>query len=197
MHVASDDADPVRAERLFAESEALWRALGDARQARDRLRNRAQCWLALGRKAEALAVFEACEEAARVDGDWVGQIDNQISLCGLFCEQRRWHEAADACRRSIRLAHGRWHHHGLVYGLWNIARPLARLHEPEAAVRLMAFAARFWTHSMGPLRADDLHYLRIVRRLVRVQRGAAVTDALWREGEALDLAAAVATALRT
>ncbi len=195
LHLSSNDADPVRAEALFAQSEALWRLLGDAHQARDRLRNRAQCWSMLGRKAEAMAVFERCERAARDDGDWVGQIDNQISLCAMLAGQRRWAEAADACRRSIRVAYGRWHHHGLAYGLWNIARPLARLHRPEVALRLMAFAARFWTDSMGPLRADDLRYVRIVRRLVSVQRGAAAAARLWLEGEALDLRTAVAEAL--
>ena len=195
VHLSSNDADPVRAEALFAQSEALWRLLGDAHQARDRLRNRAQCWSMLGRKAEAMAVFERCEQAARDDGDWVGQIDNQISLCAMLAEQRRWAEAADACRRSIRVAWGRWHHHGLAYGLWNIARPLARLRQPQAALRLMAFAARFWTDSMGPLRSDDLRYVRIVRRLVGVQLGAAAAARLWHEGEALDLRTAVAEAL--
>ena len=195
IHLSSDDADPARAETLFAQSEALWLALGDARQARDRLRNRAQCWAALGRKAEAREVYARCEQAARDDGDWVGQIDNQISLCSMLADQREWAAAVDACRRSIRVAFGRWHHHGLAYGLWNIARPLARLRQPQAALRLMAFAARFWTDSMGPLRADDQRYLRIVRGLVRAQLGAAATEALWREGEAMDLAAAVLQAL--
>jgi predicted ATPase len=195
VHLSSDDADPVRAEALFAQSEALWLALGDTRQARDRQRNRAQCWAALGRKAEAMAVYQRCEQAARDDGDWVGQIDNQISLCTMLADQRRWAEALDACRRSIRVASGRWHHHGLAYGLWNIARPLAHLRQPQTAMRLMAFATRFWTDSMGPLRADDQRYLRRVRRLVQLQMGDGPTDAAWHEGLRLDLGGAVAEAL--
>jgi len=195
VHLSSDDADPVRAEALFAQSEALWLALGDARQARDRMRNRAQCWSALGRKVEALAVYQRCEQAARDDGDWVGQIDNQTSLCALLSEYRRWAEAADACRRSIRVASSRWHHHGLAYGLWNIARPLAHLHRPRPAMRLMAFAMRFWTDSMGPLSAHDQRYLRRVRRLVELQTGAPAAEALWNEGLLLDLPGAVAEAL--
>lgn len=196
LHISSADADLARAEALFAQSEALWLAAGDLRQARDRLRNRAQCWSALGRKTEALAVFERCEQAARDEGDWVGQIDNQNSQCALLADRHRWAEAVDACRRSIRVASERWHHHGLAYGLWNIARLLARQRKPRPALRLMAFAARFWTDSMGPLRVDDLRYMRIVRRLARVQLGAAAAEACWREGEALDLSAAVAEALQ-
>jgi len=195
LHLSSDDADPVRAEALFAQSEALWLALGDARQARDRQRNRAQCWAALGRRAEALAVYERCEQAARDDGDWVGQIDNQISQCSMLAGLRQWAAALDACRRNIRVASSRWHHHGLAYGLWNIARPLAHLHEPVSAMRLMAFAMRFWTDSMGPLRADDQRYLRRVRRLVQLQVGRARADTAWREGLLLDLPGAVAEAL--
>ncbi len=195
VHLSSPDADLERAEALFAQAEALWLELGDVRRARDRQRNRAQCRAWQGRRDEALAVYQRLEAESLAEGDWVGQMDNQVSQCALLCELRRWPEALDACRRTLRIAHGRWHLHALAYALWNIARPLARLHQPVVALRLMAFAERFWTERMGPLREDDLRYLRIVRRLARVQLGAAGPDAPWRAGRALSLGDAVAEAL--
>ncbi len=195
IHISSDDADPATAERLFAESEALWRRLGDASQVRERQRNRAQCQAALGRPREAMAVFERCERSAAADGDWVGQMDSQVSLCSVLAQLREWGAALAACRRSIALAHDRWHLHGLAYGLWNIARPLARQGRPLDAARLIAFAQRLWVEGMGPLRADDRRYVRIVRRLAEVQAGRAQADAAWAEGLALDLPAAVRLAL--
>jgi hypothetical protein len=80
--------DWVGAEALLAESQALWQGLGDRRKVNARLRNRAQCWLHLGRVDAARASFEQCEQMAREDGDWVGQIDSQLSLASLLGNQR-------------------------------------------------------------------------------------------------------------
>ncbi len=195
VHFDSASAEPARSEALFAQSQALWQALGDRRQAQARLRNRAQCWVALGRRAEARAIFEQCEQAAREDGDWVGQMDCQISLSSLQAVPRHWPAALQACRIAITLAWGRWHRHGLAYGLWNAPRLLAHLRRPEAAMQLLGFTVQFWTQGFGPLRPDDQRYVRRVRGLVRAQLGAARTEALWHEGQALDLAAAVRLAL--
>jgi tetratricopeptide (TPR) repeat protein len=184
------------AETLLEESQALWLALGDRRKAYARLRNRAQCWLHTGRDAEAMASYEECERAAREDGDWVGRIDTLISMSALLARQRRWSEALDANRRCVQLCWQRWHRHGLAYALWNPPRLLARLHQPEAAMRLMGFAATFWTERFGPLGKSDLIYLRRVRGLVRAQLGAARAEALFTEGAAMDVAAAVALALQ-
>ena len=51
---------------------------------------------------------------------------------------------------------------------WNLPRALAHLCEPEAAVQLAAFAARFWTDRFGVLGARDQ---RDLRRLACVQIG--------------------------
>jgi hypothetical protein len=71
---------------------------------------------------------------------------------------------------------------------------LARLRRPEAAMRLMGFAATFWEQNFGPLGRADLQYLRRVRALVKAQLGAARAQALWDEGAALPIAQAVALA---
>ncbi len=188
--------DWVAAETLLEASQALWLALGDRRKAYARLRNRAQCWLHADREAEAMASYEACERAAREDGDWVGRIDTLISMGSLLAHQRRWHEALDANRRCVALCWQRWHRHGLAYALWNPPYLLARLRQPEAAMRLMGFAATFWTERFGPLGRSDLIYLKRVRGLVRAQLGSARTETLFAEGAALSVADAVALALR-
>jgi tetratricopeptide (TPR) repeat protein len=196
-HIQADahGADLHKAEALMAQSQALWLQLGDRRKAMARLRNRAQCWIDMGRKEEARACFEHCEQAARDDGDWVGQIDSQISLTNLLAHERRWQEALAVSRRCIALAWQRWHRHGLAYALWNPPRLLARLHRPEQAMRLMGFAAAFWSAGFGSLSRADQQYVRRVRRLVQAQVGRARAEALWVEGASMDTASAVALAL--
>ena len=188
--------DWVGAEALLAESQALWQGLGDRRKVNARLRNRAQCWLHLGRVEAARASFEQCEQMAREDGDWVGQIDSQLSLASLLGNQRQWAASAQVSRRCVALCWQRWHRHGLGYALWNLPRILARLHQPEPAMRLMAFAAQFWETGFGPLGRHDQQYIRRVRTLVAAQVGTARAEALWAEGQGLDVARAVASALQ-
>jgi predicted ATPase/tetratricopeptide (TPR) repeat protein len=187
--------DWAGAEALLAQSQTLWQALGDRRKVNARLRNRAQCWVHLGRADQAQASFEHCEQKAREDGDWVGQIDSQLSLASLLGNRREWAASVEVSRRCVRLCWQRWHRHGLAYGLWNLPRMLARLRQPEAAMRLMGFAATLWQTSFGPLGRADLSYVRRVRVLVAAQVGAARAEALWAEGGSLDVAQAVAIVL--
>ncbi len=184
----------VQAEALLARAQALWQALGDRRKAHARLRNRAQCWVQMGRQAQAQESYELCERVAREDGDWVGQIDCLLSLSSLLCQQRQWQAALDVDRRCVALCWQRWHRHGLAYALWNPPRSLARLRRPEAAMRLMAFAASFWQANFGALARGDRLVMRRVRGLVRAQLGVARAEALWAEGAAMNIAQAVALA---
>ncbi|MFT3819422.1 MAG: tetratricopeptide repeat protein [Rubrivivax sp.] len=188
--------DWAAAEALLARSQALWTALGDRRKAAARLRNRGQCWIRLGRGDEALACFEQCEQQARAEGDWLGQVDSLLSLSTLLAERRQWQAALALDRRCVALCRQRWHRHGLAYALWNPPLALARLRRPEAALRLMAFAARFWEQSFGPLGRADRRTLRRVRRLAQAQLGAARAQAAWDEGLGLDIDGAVALALQ-
>ena len=187
--------DWTGAEAMLAQSQALWHALGDRRKAYARLRNRAQCWLHLGRADEALASFELCERAAREDDDWVGQIDSLLSLSSLLAARRQWAAALAIDQRCVALCWQRWHRHGLAYALWNPPRLLARLRRPEPAMRLMGFAATFWQTQFGPLSRADRQTVRRVTRLVQAQVGTARAGALWAEGAAMDIAQAVALAL--
>jgi predicted ATPase/tetratricopeptide (TPR) repeat protein len=184
--------DYVGAEAALARSQALWLQLGDVRKARARLRNRAQCWLRLGRAAQARQALEQALQEARDDGDVVGRIDSLISLSDQLARDRRWAQALAASRECVALCWQHWHRHGLAYALWYPARPLARLRRPEEAMRLMAFAARFWQDSFGPLTRADRQELRTVQALVRRQIGPSRAAQCWAEGEALNVAQAVA-----
>jgi len=184
------------AERLLAQSQDLWLALGDRRKAFARQRNRAQCWLRMGREAEALASLARCEEAAREDGDWVGQIDSLLSLSSLLATRHEWAQALALAQRCVVVSWQRWHRHGLAYALWNPPRLLARLHRPEPAVQLMGFAATFWESGFGPLGTADKAYVRRVRGLAAAQIGPARVQALWLEGAAMTVAQAVALSLQ-
>lgn len=188
--------DPERGLELLAQSQALWMALGDRRKAFARLRNRAQLWSRLGRHDEAHASLLHCEAAAREDGDWVGLMDCQVSLSERARLQRDWPRVVQAASEAVALCWQRGHLHGLAYAMWNLPLPLAHLRRPEDAARLMAFASRLWVQRFGVLAAADRRDERLVRRLVRAQLGGPRTEALWIDGEALDLAGAVALACR-
>lgn len=186
------DGDWRAADAAFARAQALWQALGDSRKAMARLRNRAQCWVRLGRVDEARASFQQTLATARDDDDLVGHIDSLLSLSTLLADRRDWSAALAADAECVALCWQHWHRHGLAYALWNPARALAHLRQPEAAMRLMAFAARFWQETFGPLTTADQRTLRRVQALVRRQLGAAHAAACWAEGQSLGLAQAVA-----
>lgn len=188
--------DWVGAEAMLAQSQALWLALGDRRKANARLRNRAQCWVRLGRRQEALDCFRQCERWAHEDGDWVGQIDSMCSLSSLLSQRREWAAALAIDQRCVALCWQRWHRHGLGYALWNPPRSLAHLRRPEAAAKLMAFAARFWETSFGALTQGDRQTVRRVRGLVKAQVGAAQSEVWWEEGRSMTIAQAVALAMQ-
>ncbi len=191
IHADPQGADVPAAEALFEQAQALWQALGDQRRANARLRNRAQCWVQMGRLEEAMAAYQMCERAAVAEGDWLGEIDCLISTAELLVRRRNWSAALDANRRCLALCWQHWHRHALAYALWNPGRVLARLHQPEPAMQLMAFASVFWTSTYGPLTRDDQHHIRRVRGLVAHQIGVARTEQQWQRGLALDVAGAV------
>ena len=184
--------DFVGAEAALARSQDLWLQLGDPRKAMARLRNRAQCWLRLGRVAQARQALVQALQAARDDGDVMGCIDGLISLSAQLAHDRQWAAALAASRECVALCWRHWERHGLAYALWNPARPLAHLRRPEEAMRLMAFAAGFWQASFGPLTRADRHEVRTVQALVRRQIGPARAAQCWAEGQALNVAQAVA-----
>ncbi|HNT37987.1 MAG TPA: hypothetical protein PKO45_02590 [Rubrivivax sp.] len=186
------EGDWHTAEAAFARAQGIWERLAQPRNAMARLHNRAQCWVRLGRVDEARVGFEQALLAAREDDDLAGCIDNLISLAALQARCREWAHALAIGSECVALCWRRLHRHGLAHALWNPALPLAHLRQPEAAMRLMAFAARFWQETFGRLTSADQRAIRRVQALVRRQLGAPHAAACWTEGQALDPAQAVA-----
>jgi predicted ATPase len=188
-------AEPERALALLAQSQALWLALGNRREAFARLRNRAQIRHNQGHLDEAWDTLLACQAAAQDDGDWIGLINCATSLAAQAGNRRQWARSVEAGRQCVAWCWQRGQMHSLAYALWNLPRPLAHQHRPEQAARLMAFTSSWWAQRFGALSAADRHYERVVRRLVQVQLGRARTEALWIDGRSLAPAGAVALAL--
>lgn len=187
------DMDWTAAEATFARAQALWEALEDRRKAMARLRDRARCWRGMGRTDDAQASFERTLNVARDDEDVVGCIDSLLSLSTLRAERREWAAALEIDAECVALAWQHWHLHGLAFALWNPARSLAHLRQPETAMRLMAFAASFWELTFGPLTASDRRAVRLVQALARRQLDPRRAAKCWDEGKALSLAQAVST----
>jgi hypothetical protein len=82
-----------------------------------------------------------------------------------------------------------------VMALWNLARPLARSRQPEAAATALAASVHEWLAHFGSLTAGDQRYVAKVRRLVTRQLGAVRAAVLWAEGERLALGDAVMAVL--
>jgi hypothetical protein len=187
---------PRHAEALFAQAQVLWTTLDNQCMVHARLRNRAQCWAALGLHMQALDSFRQCEQAARAEGDWVGIIDSTLGAATALTHLRQWTQAVAMGRECIRVAWLRHHAHGLAYALWNIAHPLLRSGRVEDAVHMMSMASSYWTRHMGPLRGDDLRETAKLQRLARVCIGAERVNTLWREGADLTVAEGVAIVLQ-
>lgn len=192
--IAVSRGQPAQAEALYARAQELWEAVGHARQAAARLRNRAQCLIELGDVATALGWIKACQRLAEADGDGVGQLDAAYSLAMAHESQRDWAAALAAARQALRIAHQRQHLHARALTLQRFARPLARLRQPEAALQLAAFAERYWQQHLGALGQREARELARARRLASVQLSRAGAAAAWASGQTLKLSEALALA---
>lgn len=113
----------------------------------------------------------------------------------LLAEMRCWKESVGALREC---AEHCWQHRTIItllYALWNLARPLARVGEAERAARLVGCAAACWERQGGPLSSQDLRYVRRVHGLAAAFIGRARAESAYREGAALGVASGVELAL--
>jgi len=149
---------------------------------------------AFGRRAwaECLERLQTVCVVAREDEDW-SQLSQALNVRGnALAALRRHAEAADAYLEAAEVAWAAANPIDLCYALWNAPATLAHLRRPEAAAKLMAFAARDWETRFGALGSDDQRELRRVRRLVQVQSGIA-RRAQWNDdGRRLDPRGAIA-----
>ena len=188
---ARDAEDPVAAEAFFDQAAGHWLAAGRVREARLLRYDRALCLCKAGQLALALRQAELCERECAAIGERARRVA-AINLQGVILAlQRRWGDAVQAYRRCVAEAWVQHQHYWLSFALWNHGRNLARLRQPEAAARLMAFSENHWTSHFGPLTLADERHVRRVRRLVACQLGAAQLRLLWAEGAQLTLHEAV------
>ncbi len=189
------ERDYLRGEALHRRALALWQQLGNQHVINGGIYNLAICAFNGQRWAEALERVGGVIATARDHDDWE-QLSDALNLHGnTLAALRDWPAARAAYRECVRVAWGTMETHALAYGLWNLPTALAHLRQPEAAARLMSFAAHYRQRHFGPLARSDHPHLRRVRRLVAVQLSAARHDALWAEGAAMPLAQALALAL--
>lgn len=192
---ARDAEDPVAAEAFFDQAAGHWLAAGRVHEARLLRYDRALCLCKAGQLALALLQAELCERECAAIGERARRVA-AINLQGVILAlQRRWGDAVQAYRRCVAEAWAQHQHYWLSFALWNHGRNLARLRQPEDAARLMAFSERHWTSHFGPLNPADQRHVRLVRRLVACQLGAAQMRLLWSEGAQLTLHDAVRLAL--
>ena len=185
----------VDGEQLHAQALALWEQLGNQHAIDSGRYNLAVCAQNTGRNQQALQRLAPVIASARELHDW-RRLNQSLNVRGnAFSGLRDWPSAMADYQECIRTAWRGMASFDLAFGLWNLPRTLAHLRQPEAAVRLAAYAAAFWCGRFGDLSASDQRDLQRVRRLAARQIDAAQIATLWREGEHLSLAQAVALAL--
>jgi len=190
IHLSFADAEPhvLRAQRL-------WEGLGDHRNARRRLLDRATCWAWSGRNEEAAVALAHCEQDAQRDGDTQSAAMSAWQLGRVMVRLRRWAEAAAAFRRCLQLG---WQRNNLLmqsYALLHLSDALVMQGQAPLAARLQGFAVPHWERNFGPINRIEARELRRTRRLLRLALGAAKAEALRLDGHGLTRAEAVALAL--
>jgi predicted ATPase len=179
--------DAQAALPCYAEALALYESLGEHRLAWDVRMGQGICAQVQHRYGDATTMHTAVAEAAERLDDQLLLIDAHNNLAVACNHERRWADAVRHGRVQLRLATRQYSRYMQVMALWNLARPLARSRQPEAAATALAASAHVWTREFGALAAGDQRYVAKVQRLVRRQLGAARAAALWAEGERLTL----------
>ncbi len=188
--------EPEGALPHYEQALALYESLGETRLAWDVRMGQGICAQVQRRFDDAIVMHTAVAQAAERLDDQLLLIDAYNNLCVACTHARRWGDAAQHGRMQLRLATRQYSRYMQVMALWNLALPLARSHQPQAAATALAVSAREWLSHFGALAAGDRRYVLKVRRLVRWQLGEAATVAQWAEAQEMALADGVKTALQ-
>ena len=189
------DDRPVEAIAMFAQAQRLYEAAGIEHLANRMLFTQANCHAKLHQYAPALSLLEECEQRFNAAGDVKGLPELANVQGFLYANMVRWRDAERAFARCATLSARVQNRYMMAFGLWNLSRPLAHRRRCEASAMLMAFSIRYWTTNFGELVSADLRHVEQVRRLIRVQIGAAELERHWQRArlmslpEALELAA--------
>lgn len=192
-----EDDQPDQAIALFGQAQRLYEAAGIEHLANRMLFTIANCHAKKHRYEPALALLAECERRFIASGH-VAALPELANVQGfLFANMVRWLDAEQAFARCATGAARMQNRYMMGFGLWNLARPLAHRRQCEAAACMMAFSQHYWTANFGELVASDLRYIEQVRRLIRVQIGAAALERHWEQGLAMPLNAALELAARS
>ena len=187
--------DHATGERLHAQALALWQQLGNQHAINSGRYNLAVCAQNAGRNVESLRQLVPILASARELHDW-RRLSQSLNVSGnAHSGLGAWSQAVTDYQECVRTAWKSMASFDLAHGLWNLPRALAHLRQPDAAIRLAAFATMQWRTHFGELSAADQRYLVRVRRLAARQISAARIEAEWLEGERLTLSQAVTLAL--
>ncbi|HMN77478.1 MAG TPA: NACHT domain-containing protein [Burkholderiaceae bacterium] len=193
--VAQRGQDMARSLALKREALALWREHGPPARVTEGLVNVAIGLDSRDAVQERLDLLAQARKSAAAHGQ-TRLLTFVLSVTGYtLADLRDWGASARCYALCLQAAWegGFWRE--WFYGLWNLPRTLAHQRRPQSAALLMGFADAFYAERFGALAPADQREARRTRRLVRQQLGAAREAALWREGRALDMAAAMRLAL--
>ncbi len=180
---------------FYDQSLALYESLGQTRLAWDVRMGQGICAQVQRRFDDAIVMHTAVARAAERLDDQLLLIDAHNNLAVACNHARRWADAVRHGRMQLRLATRQYSRYMQVMALWNLARPLARSRQPEAAATALAASVHEWESHFGALARGDQRYVAKVRRLVRWQLGEAATAALWAAAQRLALGDAVKAVL--
>jgi predicted ATPase len=188
-------ANYASADALFARAEALYRRTGESSWAHRVLLSRVGCLTGLELYAEAQQSLAVCERYFVARGSTADLIAVSNLTGYLESGQQHWREAVFAGQRCVQLAWQCQARRALIGALWNLPHPLAMLGEVATAARLMAFGARLWEQTIGPLSPNDVATVDGLRAIAQETLGAGETATLWLAGSELSLPEAVRLAL--
>jgi hypothetical protein len=179
----------------YDQALALYESLGQTRLAWDVRMGQGICAQVQRRFDDAIAMHTAVAQAAQRLDDQLLLIDAHNNLAVACNHARRWADAVRHGRTQLRLATRQYSRYMQVMALWNLARPLARSRQPEAAATALAVSVHEWQTHFGALARSDQRYVAKVRRLVRWQLGERDTAALWAATQGLALGEAAQAVL--
>ena len=189
------DRDAEAARVLAARAQAVWESTGNRHGVNLARHNVAVYEFHVGRREHALATWDAISEEAAILQD-TRRLAIANSARGVAAsDMRRWPQALQAFRQSLRQSWRAMRLYEVAYDLWNLPRVLAHLRQPQDAQCLMAFASQFWQQRFGALTATDWRHVRMVERMVALQIDARAMAAATARGRHMTLAEAVALAL--
>lgn len=189
------DRDPEVARALAARAQAVWEGQGNRHGVNLARHSVAVADFRAGRREQALASWDTiAAEAAVLQDTRRLAITNSARFTALG-DMRRWAEARQVVRDSIRQSWQAMRVYDMCFDLWNLPRVLAHVGQPADAQCLMTFAWHFWEQRFGKLTPVERRHVHSVQRMAARHIDArSLADATAR-GRHMTLAEAVGLAL--